>query len=226
MNETATNAFRYHVEPFVGAESSGAAAEGCYTYALKLTLPDGRRYLLGSFEDGDQLAAAVEEARRNPAALLAHLAYSLDMQLHTMTVWRGDDKAVIKRLQACLAEAEPAASDLGGRVAGALLSLREAGRLMEAGERTQAWLAVVRAADALECGGGMRQEAAALRGADAVERFYNEPRGEWAQRQAGVVGCSWDAGLGAWYVEVRVDRWSAVYGVRVTAEGAEVIDEQ
>lgn len=216
----------YTISPHVGAESSAAAAEGCYSYGIAIDRPGRRGFVVGSFEDGDQLAAAVARAQRDPAYLVGLLLQSLDLRQHIHEAARADWERERARQRGLLEVAEPAASDLSGRVAGAAAALRQAGELLQAGESTAAWLAVVRAADALERPAGLSCEAAALRGCEHFERWINDGvRGE-PPRAVGVVSCSWDAPAGAWYVECRAEGLPGLWGLSVTAEGAEVVDER
>lgn len=215
----------YTISPFIGAESGAAAAEGCYSYGIALDRPGTRGFVIGSFEDGDQLAAAVERARREPAYLVELLLQSLDLRQHHHEASRADWERERARQRERLEVAEPLTSDLGGRVHAALAALHTAGELMQDGASTDAWLAVVRAADALDRRAGLSCEQAALRAVEHFERWVNAGIVEASERAGGVVSCSWDAAAGAWYVECRAEGLRSVWGVSVTAEGAEVVDE-
>lgn len=216
----------YTIEPWVGAESGAAAAEGCFSYGIAIERPGQRGIVVGSFEHGDALAAAVERCSREPAELVELLLQSLDLRVHHHEAARADWEGERRRLRERLEVAEPAASDLAGRVAAAQGALQEAGRLLSGGEPDAAWLAVVRAVEALERPAGLSQREAALRAAEHLERWVNAGLAGYAQRAVGVVSCSWDAPSGAWYVECRADGLSSLWGVCVVAGSEpEVVEE-
>lgn len=215
----------YTIAPHVSAESSAAAAEGCHSYGIALDRPGKRGLVVGSFEDGDALAVAVERARREPAYLVELLLQSLDLRQHHFEASRADWERERARQRALLEVAEPAASDLAGRVVGAQSAMLEAGRLLTLGEASEAWVAVLRAARALDLPAGLSCEQAALKAAEHFERWINAGVIEAFERAAGVVSCSWDVAAGAWYVECRAEGLSGLWGLCVTAEGAEVVDE-
>lgn len=221
----------YSIAPHVGAESGAAAAEGCYTYSLTLSIlpPSGeppRSYGIGSFENGDALAAAVERARTDPAYVIDLLARSIDLRQHHLEASRRDHEAARKRLEARLQVAEPTASDLGGRVAAASHALLEAGWALQRGESAKAWVDVLRAVAALDHPGGLDQMAAALRAAEHLERWLNASFPIYDAHAVGVVSAAWDAAAGAWYVECRAEGMHSLWGVCVVAGSEpEVVEE-
>lgn len=213
----------YTLKPWIGAESSGAAEEGCYSYGIAIDRPGYRGFVVGSYEDGDALAAAVARAQADPAYLVELLLQSMDLRQHYHEAARADWERERARQRALLEEAEPAASDLAGRVAAALAALGEAGELMQAGASAAAWLAVVRAAESLEQPGGLSQEQAALRACALVDAAVFIPDAA-TPRHAGVVSARWDALVGVWYVECRSDADAALWEVAVTADQEELIN--